>query len=118
MHKSEHKMILDENGVFKEYDDTFDITVHCANQEQQDEAIRRLSLGWIPVEERLPEPDEYILVSFQNSPRRDIGKYEKDDEGGAFYPVDMNDAYTSFDLFVNAWMPIPRPYRREDESLN
>lgn len=42
---------------------------------------------WIPVEERLPDTDNYILLSFENFTRADIGSYELDEEGnGAFYP--------------------------------
>lgn len=42
---------------------------------------------WIPVEERLPNTDNYILLSFENFAMADIGRYELDEEGnGAFYP--------------------------------
>lgn len=41
---------------------------------------------WIPVEERLPEEDEYVLMSFENFSLPMIGRYEKDnDGGGAWY---------------------------------
>lgn len=40
---------------------------------------------WIPVSERLPENDKYILVSFENFTLPDIGRYEVNDDGdGAF----------------------------------
>ena len=68
--------------------------------------------GWIPIDERLPETDDYILVSFSNSTLPDIGRYEADkDGGGAFFPGDEERSYASFGLFVNAWMPLPEPYR-------
>ena len=66
---------------------------------------------WIPVECRLPENDDYILVSFDNFLLPDIGRYEVDKDGGAFYPGDDEKSYISHGLFVNAWMPLPRHYK-------
>lgn len=66
---------------------------------------------WIPVEERRPDTDNYILLSFENFTTADIGRYELDGEGnGAFYPGDDDKSYVSYGLFVNAWMPLPEPY--------
>ena len=68
---------------------------------------------WIPVEERLPEDDNYILLSFTNFTLPAVGRYEADQEGGAFYLGDCDEEDTCIknDLFVNAWMPLPKPYR-------
>ena len=66
---------------------------------------------WIPVTERLPEKDKYVLVSFENYTGLDIGRYDEDEEGNAFYPGDDEDPYIRYGLFVNAWMPLPDPYR-------
>ena len=74
---------------------------------------------WIPVEERLPDEDEYVLMSFENFTLPIIGRYEKDnDGGGAWYAGDDDgcDTCSSQDLFVNAWMPLPEPYRAEVEE--
>ena len=74
----------------------------------------KLVTGWIPVEERLPEDDSYILLSFDNFDIPMIGRYEADsDGGGAFYLSDNNEQDTciSENLFVNAWMPLPEPYQ-------
>ena len=75
--------------------------------------------SWIPVEERLPEEDEYVLMSFENFTLPIIGRYEKDnDGGGAWYVGDADgcDTCSSQDLFVNAWMPLPKPYRANMEE--
>ena len=72
---------------------------------------------WIPVEERLPEDDNYILLSFSNFSLPLIGRYEADnDGGGAFYlgDDDEGDTCLSADLYVNAWQPLPEPYRPEE----
>ena len=73
--------------------------------------------GWIPVEERIPNTDKYILVSFENSTIPDIGRYETDKDGnGAFYPGDDDKSYAKYGLFANAWMPLPEPYSADTEK--
>lgn len=66
---------------------------------------------WIPISEKLPEKDEYILLSFSNYSGLVLGRYEEDDGGGAFYEGDSLTPLTQYDVFVNAWMPLPKPYR-------
>ena len=39
--------------------------------------------------------------------------YREDKEGGAFYPLNNQKSYASIGLFVNAWMSLPEPYRKE-----
>ena len=69
---------------------------------------------WIPVTERLPETNDYILISFGNYPLSDIGRYEVDVEGsGAFYPGNKDVSYASIGVFVNAWMPLPQPWKEK-----
>ena len=69
---------------------------------------------WIPISERLPEDKNYILVSFENFTMPDIARYEENDEGGTFYPGDDEKSYSSYGVFVNAWMSLPEPYREEE----
>lgn len=63
--------------------------------------------------EKLPEDESYILVSFENATMPDIARYEENDEGGTFYPGDDEKSYSSYGIFVNAWMPLPEPYKEE-----
>ena len=72
---------------------------------------------WIPVTEKLPELETYILVSFDNFTLPDVATYRVDDDGsGAFYPGDEDYTYLSVGFYVNAWMPLPKPYRAEMEE--
>lgn len=71
---------------------------------------------WIPCSERLPEDESYILVSFENATMPDIARYEENDEGGTFYPGDDEKPYSSYGIFVNAWTPLPEPYKQNDEG--
>ena len=60
-------LVHNEDGSFSAYDDTYDIVIHCETEEEQKKAIKRLkSTNWIPIDERLPDPDKHILVSFFN----------------------------------------------------
>ena len=67
---------------------------------------------WIPVEQRLPSNDGYILLSFSNFSVPAIGRYEGDNDiGGNFYIGDEDATCLSQDMYVNAWQPLPQPYR-------
>lgn len=83
-------------------------------REQCFELVERKS-GWIPISERLPDTDEYVLLSFENYTMAAIGRYEENDEGGTFYPGDDEKSYSSYGIFVNAWMPLPEPYKEKTE---
>lgn len=72
-----------------------------------------LNDGWIPVEEKVPDSGIYIFLSFTNFTLPMIGRYEKDSDGGAFYIGDEEETCVSQDLYVNAWRPLPDPYRPE-----
>lgn len=75
--------------------------------------------GWIPVAEKLPQSGKYVLMSFENFTLPAIGRYEVNDEGdGAWYLGDNDEGDTccSVGLFVNAWMPLPEPYKAEMEE--
>lgn len=107
-------------------------TYHCGKAVIKDksklaEAIEKLAIledatdthvlsKWIPISERLPEDESYILVSFENSTMPDIARYEENDEGGTFYPGDDEESYSSYGIFVNAWMPLPEPYKENDDE--
>ena len=110
------KIIADENGLFNIYDDTYDVIIHCESEEEQNsvtETLKKVANPGIPIAERLPETDDYILISFENFNVPQVGRYEADEDGGGeFYPGDEDFTYKSIDLYVNAWMPLPQPYRQ------
>lgn len=69
---------------------------------------------WLDIDVELPTDDKYILLSFCNFDVPAVGRYEEDEEGGAFYLGDESETCSSQDLIVNAWMPLPDPYVEED----
>ncbi len=72
---------------------------------------------WILVDEMLPDPDRYILVSFENFSIPIVGRYTVDDEdSGTFRVGDEDETFVENDLYVNAWMYLPECYREESEE--
>ena len=79
--------------------------------------LKSMGMQWIPVDGRLPDTDDYVLMSFGNFSLLLVGRYESDEDGGgAWYlgDCDEDDTCVSNDLFVNAWMRMPEPYRKEE----
>ena len=76
---------------------------------------------WIPVKKRLPETRDYILISFENFDIPLIGRCGPGKNGTPTFYVGANTRALPKDLIVNAWMPLPKCYRREkngtDEKL-
>lgn len=69
---------------------------------------------WIPIEKQ-PYNGQRVLLSFANEKQKPlVGTWKVDDEGGAFYAPFTGRTYASLGYFVNAWMPLPEPYKPED----
>ena len=68
--------------------------------------------GWIAISESVPDSDRFILLSFENYPIPLVGRYVEDDEGGTFY-AGYDLPLAPQNLFVNAWMELPEPYKGE-----
>ena len=65
-------------------------------EDREDAKDTNVLSKWIPISERLPEDESYILVSFENASMPDIARYEENDEGGTFYPGDDEKSYSSY----------------------
>ena len=119
-HGGDHgiKFFINKDGIADVYDDTYDIVIHCESEEDQKDAELALKnvRRWIPVTERFPEPGDYVLLSFPDFSVPAIGRYDEDEEGGAFFIGDETESLVSQYMFVNAWMPLPKPYRAEMEE--
>lgn len=103
--------MADLREKLEDYEDTGMTPEQVKEMQIEWVAMKAACHGWIPVTERLPEDESYILVSFENSTTPDIARYEENEEGGAFYPGDDECTYVQYGLFVNAWMPLPEPYK-------
>lgn len=85
-------LIIGEDGTAREYDDTYDITIHCESAEEQDQVRRMLTRQWVPVTERRPN-HELAIVQYSD---------------GGFGLLQFPTAYRWKDIV--AWMPIPEPF--------
>jgi hypothetical protein len=68
---------------------------------------------WIPVSERLPEDETYVLTTIKVPNRiahARSGWYES-----GFFHNDNGDTWKATDREVKAWMPLPEPYKAESE---
>ena len=94
-----------ELGQLMAYDNSIKIVQEVAEQH---------NVGWIPIDEKLPPDDNFILLSFSNFSIPIVGRYEEDEDGGGnFFAGDEDEPLISQDLFVNAWMPLPKCYEEE-----
>ena len=109
------KQYKDEYSKYGKYDglyvaDVLEMLEQLKDDLEQDEKEN----GWIPVGERMPDPDNYIAILLDNCDIPAIGRYTVDDEGGGTFRVgDQDESFLELNLFVNAWMPLPEPYKED-----
>lgn len=84
-----------------------DNAIKIVNQVEQ-----QYNNGWIPADEP-PKSNDYILISFKNYSVPIVGRYEEDEEGGAYYAGDEDVSLVSQFMIVNAWQPLPEKYDEE-----
>ena len=68
---------------------------------------------WISINDRLPDPDIYILLSFEGYALLCVGIYTVDDEDNGTFRDDRDIPFTEYGMYVNAWMSLPEPYKGE-----
>ncbi len=69
---------------------------------------------WIPISERMPENDRWVLLSFSNAPLPEVGFLETYPDGSAAF-TNGSDTFISKGIFVNAWMELPERYEEKRE---
>ena len=112
-------LIFDEDGVAREYDDTYDITIHCESQEEQDAVLAKLNRRWIPCSERPPEEREerYWCCSeggyqFQCRWTNDMYGLGANEYSKWGWHVMDKPQYSR----VIAWMPLPKSYKEAEDE--
>ena len=121
---------IGDDGIAREYDDTYDITIHCESREEQEEVRKALENipRWIPCSEGLPTapyaPDKEVLVCILNIDSCDpdeppfpfvyktieMGHYAGPERG---WGKEYDYKHDNFERRVIAWMPLPEPYGEE-----
>lgn len=103
-------LIFDEDGVAGIYDDTYDITIHCESQEEQDKVWATLNRRWIPWDSgKLPEESgTYAVTAYDGATKRvTYAKYQK-----RLKRWELTGARAYWRVL--AWMPLPEPYKEDD----
>lgn len=73
-------------------------------------------IRWHPADQP-PKSEGYILLSYENFTLPEVGRYEGDKEGGAYYVGDDDEPCVSYGLIVNAWTELTKPYREKQEEV-
>ena len=109
------KQYKDEYSKYGKYDGLYVVDVlEMLDQLKDDLEQDEKENGWIPVSERLPDQDKYIAISLDNCDIPAIGRYTVDDEGGGTFRVgDQEESFLELNLVVNAWKPLPEPYKED-----
>lgn len=91
------------------------LVVNTREAEAVREACRILEeTDWRDAETDPPEVDEdgaseFVLLSFSNAPGiLCIGRYEVDEDGGAYYDGDDEEPLSKVGIFTDGWMPLPK----------
>ena len=118
------EFVQNEDGTFSEYDDTYDIVIHCETEEKQKKVIERLeSTNWIPVSD-MPNCCGYpVLLTVENKfGQREVCKaftnYMKEGKQ-LFYTnekefcAELTSSKLSESWKPIAWMHLPEPYKED-----
>ncbi len=113
-------VMLNPDGLAEIYDDTYDITIHCESSGEQETVSKMLERlqGWIPVEERLPNEEEFREAYCRNAYAAEYIVMIK----GATRPTTLYfregcwfDSERNY-YNVIAWMPLREPYKGTDND--
>lgn len=69
---------------------------------------------WIPCSERLPEPNQYVLVTYKTTDEVHICQYYGDGSENPWYS--LIDECLAWNNVVLAWMPLPQPWKGADDE--
>lgn len=92
----------------------FSTKLQAANMERSTSCYND---GWIPCDERNPEENEEVMLTFENSAGLHVGEAEYM-KNMFFYVAETDSGYYE-EIYKNpvAWMPKPKPYNpRKDEK--
>ena len=112
-------LTIGDDGTASLYDDTYDITIHCESQEEQDEVKRVLQNvpHWIPVTENcdcdLMDNEEVLVFQKDGTINGQIRHAMFYDFNGKKKFVTWEEGITIYNVL--AYMPLPEPYKEVTE---
>lgn len=66
----------------------------------------RMALGWIDVNDQLPEPEEWVLLNNDLTPVCDVGYMQEDGK----WTLGLERTLDEIGITVTAWMPLPHSF--------
>ena len=87
---------FDEDGKAREYNNEFDVTIHCENEQEQKRAEKRLEVAnrmrWRPVtgNDEHPKPNKAYIVNIEWA--SDSGK------------INTENAFAKYDAYEDCWI--------------
>lgn len=76
--------------------------------------LKKNTVQWIPVAERMPERNKSVLLCMKSRPSRNGMCMQTGSYDNGFWFIQSAAGYESlatFEFHVLAWMPLPEPYR-------
>lgn len=67
---------------------------------------RRMALGWIDVNDQLPNPEEYVLLNTNSTEISDVGYMQEDGK----WTLGLERTLDEIGITITAWMPLPLPF--------
>lgn len=107
------ELAQNKDGTFSEYDDIYDITIHCETEEERKEIIACLeSTNWIPVSKRLPEIKNYEECYLVTDGRFIWMAYWTPEKEWIF--AECTNCKNKIDWAgIVAWKPLPELYKED-----
>ena len=117
----EMMLMLNDDGVAHIYDETYDIVIHCESAEEQKEVEKRLmEMSWVPCSERLPDIKEHHVsepcIVYCSNGAYGFAELEENIFGQVGWNCERDDEYHEPLGEVLAWMPLPEPWRGEEDG--
>lgn len=126
----ENQRVVDTGIVFDDVtidmlycDDTEVIEEHLANYKRRAEDHRQLAKWlkelkqkrWIPVSERLPEKNVWVLATFKMANGKTSVDIKRINQWNGQWESNYDFDVSYYDNVI-AWMPLPAPYKKESEE--
>lgn len=117
----ELEKILEEINILNGIYDTDDGGCLLRQEDVEDIIRKHMNDGWIPVEERLPEDDVNVLITYADIDDDQYVGIDITNYGYAYLggnKLDFKEWRSPFEYFgsnykVVAWRPLPEPYKQE-----
>ena len=118
------KSSLNDSQVFARHNEALDLAIKALEQQQDihDNCKQCIEFSefeklprWIPVTERLPKPQEIVMVTTKRWGHHDNDLFENLPEYTYSTYFACYNPHSGFNDDVVAWMPLPEPYKEDVE---